>query len=61
MPDTNPTWEEKKEQLLEVINRLTALESQVSGDVLKEIRKIKQVVAEVTATDPGTRNIGPGD
>jgi hypothetical protein len=61
MPDTNPTWEEKKEQLYAIMNRLNALEPQVSGDVLTEIRKIKQLVAEVTATDPGTRNIGPGD
>ncbi len=60
-PELGPPWEDKKKQLLEVINSLKALETHVSGDVLKKIRTIEQDVAEVTATDPGTRNIGPGD
>lgn len=60
MPESKPTWAEKKVQLYEIVNRLQNLEAQVDAQVRTEIGKIKQLVAEVAESEPGTRNIGPG-
>ena len=60
MPDEIVTWEKKLGQLLEIGKRLEGLESQVSAEVRSKLVEIKQLVAEVAETEPGTRNIGPG-
>ncbi len=60
MPDPNPTWADKKAQLYEIVNRLENLEAQVNAEVRTELGKIKQLVVQVAASEPGERNIGPG-
>ncbi len=60
MPVSNPTWEEKKIQLYEIENLLESLGGRVNAEVRAELVVIRQLVSEVAASDPGTRDIGGG-
>lgn len=61
MPDSNPTWAKMQVQLYKIVGRLEKLETRVTGGVRTELEKIKESVTKVAESEPGERNIGPGN